>query len=61
MSSALRSALIAAFCMSLTPTPVVAQMPDAPLRGVSDPGVVTTRQAITPAGVQLNGSRPSRC
>ena len=52
MSSALRSALIAAFCMSLTPTPVVAQMPDAPLRGVSDPGVVTTRQAITPAGVQ---------
>ena len=29
-----------------------AQSVDRPARGVTDPGVVTTRQAITPAGVQ---------
>jgi DNA-binding beta-propeller fold protein YncE len=29
-----------------------AQMPDNPVRAVTDPGVVTTRQATTPAGVQ---------
>lgn len=29
-----------------------AQTPDKPLRSVTDPGVVTTRQTITPAGVQ---------
>jgi hypothetical protein len=29
----------------------VAQTADKPLHAVSDPGVVTTRQAITPAGV----------
>ena len=29
-----------------------AQTPDKPLRSVTDPGVVTTRQNITPAGVQ---------
>lgn len=29
-----------------------AQTPDKPLRAVTDPGVVTTRQTITPAGVQ---------
>src|SRR5260221_2664932 len=28
-----------------------AQAPDKPVRAVTDPGVVTTRQAITPAGV----------
>jgi YVTN family beta-propeller protein len=32
--------------------PLRAQMPDAPLRSVSDPGVVVTRQSIAPAGVQ---------
>ncbi len=32
--------------------PLAAQMPDTPVRAVIDPGVVTTRQAITPAGVQ---------
>jgi len=29
-----------------------AQTPGAPVRAVSDPGVVPTRQAITPAGAQ---------
>jgi hypothetical protein len=29
----------------------IAQTADHPLHAVSDPGVVTTRQAITPAGV----------
>ena len=32
--------------------PAGAQTVDRPLRAVSDPGVITTRQAITPAGVQ---------
>ncbi|MEP7271261.1 MAG: hypothetical protein ABI882_07130, partial [Acidobacteriota bacterium] len=32
--------------------PILAQTPDRPLRSVTDPGVVTTRQNITPAGVQ---------
>ena len=32
--------------------PASAQTTDVPVRAVSDPGVVTTRQAITPAGVQ---------
>lgn len=31
--------------------PVWAQTPDQPLRAVTDPGVITTRQTITPAGV----------
>ncbi len=31
---------------------VGAQMPERPVRAVTDPGVVTTRQTITPAGVQ---------
>jgi hypothetical protein len=30
----------------------LAQSLDRPIRGPADPGVVTTRQAITPAGVQ---------
>ena len=34
------------------PLALPAQSPDKPLRSVTDPGVVTTRQAITPAGVQ---------
>jgi YVTN family beta-propeller protein len=32
--------------------PLLAQPQDAPVRGVTDPGTVTTRQSITPAGVQ---------
>jgi len=32
--------------------PLHAQMPDSPIRAVTDPGVITTRQSITPAGVQ---------
>src|SRR5689334_16855732 len=39
--------LLAAAVLNLS-----AQMPTAPVRAVTDPGVVTTRQAITPAGVQ---------
>lgn len=31
--------------------PLAGQTPDRPLRSVTDPGVVTTRQTITPAGV----------
>jgi hypothetical protein len=30
-----------------------AQSPDAPKRAVTDPGVVTTRQSITPAGAPM--------
>jgi YVTN family beta-propeller protein len=30
----------------------LSQWPDAPVRAVTDPGVVTTRQALSPAGVQ---------
>jgi YVTN family beta-propeller protein len=35
----------------LLPLALMAQTADQPLHAVSDPGVVTTRQAITPAGV----------
>src|SRR5271156_3978012 len=35
----------------LLPLTLLAQTADQPLHAVSDPGVVTTRQAITPAGV----------
>jgi YVTN family beta-propeller protein len=38
--------------VTATAPPLMAQTTDRPLRAVSDPGVVTTRQAITPAGVQ---------
>ena len=41
--------LLVAICAS---TPLLAQTVEAPLRAVTDPGVVTTRQGITPAGVQ---------
>jgi DNA-binding beta-propeller fold protein YncE len=41
--------ILLAFAFAL---PVLAQSPDKPLRSVTDPGVVTTRQNITPAGVQ---------
>jgi YVTN family beta-propeller protein len=34
------------------PTPLQAQTVERPVRAVQDPGVITTRQAITPAGVQ---------
>jgi YVTN family beta-propeller protein len=36
----------------LLPSIIVAQAEDKPLRAVTDPGVVTTRQSITPAGAQ---------
>lgn len=36
---------------SLLPSLLSAQTPDKPLRSVTDPGVITTRQAITPAGI----------
>ncbi|MBL8174361.1 MAG: hypothetical protein JNK48_06820, partial [Bryobacterales bacterium] len=35
----------------LLPALLAAQTTDAPVRAVTDPGVITTRQAITPAGV----------
>ncbi len=41
--------IILTFVLAL---PILAQSPDQPLRAVTDPGVVTTRQNITPAGVQ---------
>src|ERR1700722_15831225 len=34
-------------------TAVYGQSSDAPRRAVTDPGVVTTRQSITPAGVPM--------
>jgi YVTN family beta-propeller protein len=40
---------LAAFVLFLAVA--AAQTPDKPVRSVTDPGVVTTRQAITPAGV----------
>ncbi len=36
----------------LLPSIIVAQAEDKPVRAVTDPGVVTTRQSITPAGAQ---------
>jgi DNA-binding beta-propeller fold protein YncE len=36
----------------LFPVPSFSQTGDKPVRAVTDPGVITTRQAITPAGVQ---------
>src|SRR5690349_2179248 len=42
-----RSALPLLFALTLA-----AQSQDAPVRAVTDPGTVTTRQEITPAGVQ---------
>ena len=41
--------LLFVICVS---TPLLAQTVEVPLRAVTDPGVVTTRQGITPAGVQ---------
>ena len=38
--------------LALLTLPLLAQSPDAPVRAVTDPGTVTTRQSITPAGVQ---------
>ena len=38
--------------LALTSLRAFAQMPDEPVRSVIDPGVVTTRQSIFPAGVQ---------
>lgn len=37
--------------LALLLAPLAAQTPEQPLRSVTDPGVVTTRQTITPAGV----------
>src|SRR5450755_452748 len=40
------------FLVLLLPAIVAAQSEVAPVRAVTDPGVVTTRQSITPAGAQ---------
>ena len=37
----------------LTTLTLQAQTTDKPLRAVTDPGVITTRQSITPAGIPL--------
>src|SRR5258708_38202702 len=36
----------------LLPSMLAAQAEDTPMRAITDPGVVTTRQSITPAGAQ---------
>ena len=47
-----RSALCRLLMTSLAALPLLSgQAPDAPKRSVTDPGVVTTRQTISPAGV----------
>lgn len=43
---------IAIICGLAAIAPAGAQTVEQPLRAVSDPGIITTRQAITPAGVQ---------
>ena len=47
-----RAAATVLFLSAMAAPAVHAQSVERPLRGVTDPGVVTTRQAITPAGVQ---------
>ena len=48
----LRSLFVRIFIASPAALPLVmGQTPDAPRRSVTDPGVVTTRQTVTPAGV----------
>jgi YVTN family beta-propeller protein len=47
-----RTVLTGAFLLSLMAVGLLAQEPARPVRAVTDPGVITTRQAITPAGVQ---------
>src|SRR5262249_12942933 len=47
MKPAIPTALLLCAAVRLT-----AQTADAPARAVIDPGIITTRQAITPAGVQ---------
>jgi YVTN family beta-propeller protein len=51
MRHAYRLAILV-FAMSLAANLGISQTPDQPARAVPDPGVVTTRQAITPAGMQ---------
>src|SRR5262245_16532590 len=46
-----RAALSVLLAASIGAIPL-AQRPDQPVRSVADPGVITTRQTITPAGVQ---------
>jgi YVTN family beta-propeller protein len=44
--------MIGVACLSVAAATAHAQTIDKPVRGVTDPGVITTRQGITPAGVQ---------
>jgi YVTN family beta-propeller protein len=48
----LHSICVTVFAMFLVANRGTGQTPDHPVRAVPDPGVVTTRQSITPAGVQ---------
>jgi DNA-binding beta-propeller fold protein YncE len=47
-----RGALLGALALTVASAAAHAQTVQQPLRGVTDPGVITTRQAITPAGIQ---------
>lgn len=48
----LEGALASVLVTSIATPALLAQTVDQPVRGVTDPGVITTRQGITPAGVQ---------
>ncbi len=51
-TSILRTSLLAALGLIATSVALLSQAPPAPARGVTDPGIITTRQGLTPAGVQ---------
>src|SRR5262245_47138235 len=44
--------IAAIFSCIVVAVPALAQLPNSPVRSVLDPGVVTTRQQVTPAGTQ---------
>ena len=48
----MKRSILSLFFITCSSTPLLAQTVEVPLRAVTDPGVVTTRQGITPAGVQ---------
>src|SRR5262249_50225601 len=52
MSDNFRRAALVLLLVTPPGAALLAQRPDQPVRSVTDPGVVTTRQTITPAGVQ---------
>src|SRR5215510_1593022 len=48
----MKRSILFLFVNAYASMPLLAQTVEVPLRAVTDPGVVTTRQGITPAGVQ---------